>query len=1691
MMNQIIFLIDTNLEGCINDNPTSLSNAVCLSCLRLLHFLSSECEKGAPTKTSKLHHTKVKWSYKLFNSKYFVSKIENHRLYDLRLKYFEEFENEVQRRFESSVTDGKARILNSNIKAGDNLHLALMQLLADVSWENQDISSPVKGRKNRKASKPSKKNTVILFSRTPKTFAQLKEFGGKQVLDEDIFLDIILPGSLFQQFCDVTRISLYWVDTQHSKYLEDADISAVQIVEKALAKANGSLVSLDSITKHGSIHYSSVASLLEEDIGCEEQEVAKLTQGSLATRQGCNSLLPITTALSSWFKHDTLCSNDNEQPDQTTIIIGDRCIGAICRDVQIHQQATSGNRETSLSSTDHVQPVNEFSFSGRFMAYGLIDRQPLKRLTVQCSCVCEAAYDDEGLGKSGVRKDGVFERLIAKLAARNTCLVLTQVHTGHLVLLEPLSVQTGCMSLMSKWSILAVEKQLVAGEHGVASPSKLKNDGTFEHLVQRLVKNVPNNYCTSYDAGPLSLDSTDSAGSFDGRLLDRWLVPGPPKSFQSLITKLNHRVSGLDFLTEQETSMLKQLQKMYKQETKPPCLHSPSTSANTGNVGIEEKVDRFELPLKGKTSRVSLSRTEMILSKSRAVAKEQGQEKEEQGAGPDQPDRARPDTGTHITDFNSVEELKSYLTSVYKKMCSGESTLDSSVQMVVMVTQQFIKQTGMENVEEQCSSLLKESLLQTGAQLREKYSQHEDLPQEHKINEYSVQVLLRMEMMSSLENKDQQEGEGDNDEIVGLLRTVSFISGPDVLNKFMESSLLYNYIHSIPRTLTNIYDELMQPLPDALAMLLSPDTSSAGDQSTLDVSMQGADIMGGPPSARTRSHGSVGPPSSQPGSSLSMSQLDISASRPRGNRKLAHHPSLADFGAKRQIVVQKVVKEKTSKSSKKSKDPHKRSKDKVAKVLFDKRGGVKLERRQSVAVMQRSCKTPKKTPRKSPRKMLKSPQYGISPRKKLVAETPSHKLLSSVLQGREARKRHLSGTAVIEESPVKACEPALKDTPTKGKRAKALLRRSFYSAGPVKRTKNLSQYFQLADKIAGRQRQPSGHSTEANKESTRPAKLLSFDTSAHFKSPDKNSSFLLSQLAVSPSPAKATPRKVASHTPSKLVLESPSHNTRSRRAMSPAVNLFQSPSTRSRVVSPSNRSKVASPAVRQLMSPVSHRSPHVLVAESETKESPKSLQSTPVKSPICGIVISGLDSPSHNTRLSVSKTPTRNSVRAALFSKSPNVNRTQSPSQRCASPRTLLSKFGSPCKQSTKHGVLASPSKNANLFTDMFDQQAVKSGKSCVGSLKFDERAYLYGGKENETDLKVNLQKTPSPKCKKIVKTPESFDKWHRRKPRTSPAVPKSHAQNMLTLQEHTSGNNPSFGSAEFVMKQVEGTLRNKRSLIMSPKKSLESSNKRRKGSENVEPELSVRLNKKRSLLLSPSKISESPSKRIRLIENVEKLQRESSVASLRTGSQGFDTSVSCNEISQMSDASLDYFSASNDDVFLSQNSTSVPLAKINSMDHEIGCKSGYRKKRMLLYSTKTIDSPKDKNLSRVLSGEFPFSDQSDNERSESPIFGSSQKNTYTRKKSGKSLLSQKSEGFDNEEMQSLDVDSMSPKLLVKSPGNKKYSPNVSAKSLMHLIQSPLLRSPVGGEKCQETETETRETKASSGRSRRSLKMQL
>ena len=695
------------------------------------------------------------------------------------------------------------------------------------------------------------------------------------------------------------------------------------------------------------------------------------------------------------------------------------------------------------------------------------------------------------------------------------------------------------------------------------------------------------------------------------------------------------------------------------------------------------------------------------------------------------------------------------------------------------------------------------------------------------------------------------------------------------------------------------------------------------------------------------------------------------------------------------------------------------------------------------------------------------------------------------------------------------------DSPTKALRAKALLRRSFYSAGPVKRTRNLTKYFQLADKIAGRERHTSGNNTQPKL-----PKLISFEAPSSEQSPRKNSSFLLSQLMSSPSPAKRTPRKgflspsptkrltkglssskpsPAKHSQRQLVLDSPSTKKTPRKLTgTPSKTVADSPSTRTRS---RYDGAFVIPSAAVLMSPVSRRqSPRILAADSGTKGSEVSPDKTPVKSPFCGTISTGLDSPTQESRLRTASTPTRKSVRAALFARSPVIKKCNSsitstdvsslktnlmlarssPRKHlaneissCLSPRKQVANenlsFMSPkklhCSISPQKSIstrsLEIDSVKDNLTSNPGDPTEDLSLKSLSRneSAVFDKCNSLnFGLTPNSKRGPTLIQKTPSPSKKHKTKTPDSFDKWHRRKPRSSqssPACMKKSPEKVKPLLDSSDNINMN------ISEQNIGNL--------EPLKTSLSQNK------------DFSLRKKRSLIASPDKVEESPGKR-RRISRMKSIGL-SSRGSVQ-GSQGFDVTGSISELSQNSNVSaLDYFSASNDEVFLSQED------RLASEDVEMEDIENYSKANLDLlkhsHPSSGWKSPRHKTLHRLTSGEFSPSGIQD-QRSDSPVFGQSKKSTPIRNPSSVSskLISDGATGEDDHvNMKDSPSERESPGFR-RSPANKKFSPVVSAKSLMHLIQSPLLTSPKNERKSALDMGSPRSRRHAGDRSRRSLKMQ-
>lgn len=736
---------------------------------------------------------------------------------------------------------------------------------------------------------------------------------------------------------------------------------------------------------------------------------------------------------------------------------------------------------------------------------------------------------------------------------------------------------------------------------------------------------------------------------------------------------------------------------------------------------------------------------------------------------------------------------------------------------------------------------------------------------------------------------------------------------------------------------------------------------------------------------------------------------------------------------------------------------------------------------------------------------------------------------------------------------------AKRDSPSQNKRALALVRRSFYSTGPMNRSRNLTKSFQLADRIAGRQRHISGNKSLGS---------LSQSLLSQFKSPDKNSSFLLSQLIGSPTPPKSTPRKnhctplKVAESPTVSMPESPGFsllrskeslalNTRSKMEnlldgnkdkeysgkgtrtprkleLSVSKNLFLSPdqSSRSKLSSTPKRNSIHQKIDNRTPSKTQSVSKNLFLSPSQNTRS--KVMSTPTRSSLPNImdtlpsdnenntpskdessVSKNLFlSPSQNTRSKVNSTPTRSSVRAILFMKSPELKMPlQSPEDISTATyfdqknSPLINKFNNisdlEAKFSTNKRLTPSLSENESLIKCSYVDED--------GSVK---RILVKGDKmpnQVSKSMSVDLNnKTPSPRkrvkldfgspssqnnspSRTQVKTPTSLNHWPRKK-----HIYIGNANDLKVGNVSGSVNNT--GDTSRVSGEIDISKISSKKHYNSEKN--EDTMEQLGASDSGIGQTRI-LSRKRSLALSPDSVS-SPSKRKRsthlkqIVVNEEQkhlplsyclhsriMSRQSSVFSdTEFSSQGFDTSqfhssqTSMDSLgistSQKSTGSADYFSLSNDEVFLSQSSDQNQKGKI---------------------PIQTVPSSPSTG------------------RSESPVFGSGRK--IKKRPTARISMGQAFETESEDvEMVSMETNSntseyreASNQTQKISPSGRKYSPNVSAKSLIHLMNSPLLKSPIcGGEKVGRTDGNSpridqdslnvRRKKMQGKSSRRSLKLQ-
>jgi hypothetical protein len=230
----VVFVIDESLwaKDSSGDVKVNNGNLVRTCVLKSLTYFSGPRHTTAAGDHCRAAKPRLEWGTKFFNSGKACKAVRDKPQFrEFTLKYFEDFENEVEAR-------SNARSFSSEVKAPagigsgelvevdvfDAVKVALRSVIHDFPWDKPDISSPVKPvrslpvGKNVEASsnrrtdlayqeelENCRRNFVFVICECPQT---LDEFGSNTV---EGILKTILPLDVRRQLINNLGIRLFWI----------------------------------------------------------------------------------------------------------------------------------------------------------------------------------------------------------------------------------------------------------------------------------------------------------------------------------------------------------------------------------------------------------------------------------------------------------------------------------------------------------------------------------------------------------------------------------------------------------------------------------------------------------------------------------------------------------------------------------------------------------------------------------------------------------------------------------------------------------------------------------------------------------------------------------------------------------------------------------------------------------------------------------------------------------------------------------------------------------------------------------------------------------------------------------------------------------------------------------------------------------------------------------------------------------------------------------------------------------------------------------------------------------------------------------------------------------------------------------------------------------------------------------------
>ncbi|BFZ01579.1 hypothetical protein BsWGS_04618 [Bradybaena similaris] len=1075
-MRKIVFLIDTSLAICTDNNHLS---EVILLVFRILSSWSSLSFSGtcrekvnnsylnSTTPVRRASCVNVKWGFKFFNTTKTISRNRSgvSSLKSFKLAHVEDFDRLLTEAFTAEKEDAavlpvpKTNPKRNALHPAELLSTALTETLYDFQWTAHDIlTSPVSRRQNNFKVNDFTRS-IFVFTKAPCTKKSLRHFANKMVLDSDVLIDSFMSPALLNEYQQKMKISLSCVDFSSPNcklwnnftIQDESTAESVSILRDTFRRLKGSFISKDVIL--------GCAAVTDDDADCSD-----------------SSIDPIQ--ISNIFPHEAFLTRlkvNEKPPNEVTISATLSSKGFQCLPVHLIPMTLKQNPRSQADLIIKTSPNNTPRSSAATV--GTSEEKCInKSLSLQQINLVDVHFNMLGCVPLSLAGDLLTTCMSPSfiLACNDGDLVSSLLHqiadSGHfgvlditnggrplltLALLQAYSGTLGCITLLNLNATLGVEKLLfqqynTSFTDDAKGACDIMQDNDRPHtlsFMERLHNDIQK-LKASVKTAPAQGKVAEKSCAFQPHCMNSWHVAGSTGEMASLVSKISDRVHCVD--SKSKNGFLKQLRRHYIKERHPldiiKCSQPVSSTpvcglvrVRTASSGGSESGSTSSYGCLKNFGSLSLSRGRMMVNRARsstfAAAEDDNDSFLSRSRSPKR--KRSSSTGFIDLDLKTKDDLKNYLQKQYDQVLKAGVAMEISAQTMVTVTARFMSKMQLADPQQASVSFINECLELSCSKTKEKYSQTSEGNKGNIVTEYKLQVILLLEMESLLRDADTVNHKILN-EIVSMLRAVSFLTNATNMTAFL-ADIVASYSAALPKLLVDIFDELMLPLPPALAKFASPATPSSVSETHLSHTNDASFLHA--------------PMSSQPPSHLS----DQSSQQAKRFNKFKQHPSFSDFRQKKQILVKPKPKPKVETRKAVTDKTTTRSSSKARRLVDCERA-----KRNLFSDTQSSSRVKTRSAQKRRRSASKTSRT-------LVLGTPVHKQTSQRHLWQQERRRQRENiqpdVQVIAETPVKDDDDdeGNNEDSTLNRPARYIVREAFYSSN-TQPSRNLVKSFELAEK---------------------------------------------------------------------------------------------------------------------------------------------------------------------------------------------------------------------------------------------------------------------------------------------------------------------------------------------------------------------------------------------------------------------------------------------------------------------------------------------------------------------------------------------------------------------------------------------------------------------------------------------------